>query len=170
MKSVQSDQVREHFANDWTDYDQRIKSVIPFYDQAFSTLLDVIAASYPRPKQILDLGVGTGNLARQLLATFPEAHLTGIDLVEEFIDTARLKLSDFGKRSALQCMDVIDFEFKDPYDVVVTSFVFHHLEDDTKRAMYARVFRALSPGVVFLMLILLMRGPVFTVTYLIGYA
>src|SRR5687768_8919235 len=65
----QSSRVAAHFGREWRDYDDQIRKSIPFYDQALSTLVSVIDATGNRPRRILDLGVGTGNLAYLLLRT-----------------------------------------------------------------------------------------------------
>jgi len=138
-----SEQVARHFASDWTEYDAQIRQVIPHYDGALSTLRDLVAATCQRTERILEIGTGTGSLSECLLSSFPKAHLTGIEIVPEFVRCAEKKLAKHASRVELVCMDVVDFSMSATYDVVVTSFVFHHLEDAVKRAMYAKVFDSL---------------------------
>jgi tRNA (cmo5U34)-methyltransferase len=133
-----SEGVARHFETEWHDYDQQIRVSIPYYDQAFSAIVDVVEASDIKPRRILDLGVGTGNLADLLLKTWPQAHLTGIDLVQDFIDIAQKRLSKHGERSTLVRIDVADFDFAGEYDLVVSSFMVHHLTDEVKRITYGR--------------------------------
>ncbi len=142
---VHSKRVARHFAAQWAKYDEQIRTSIPFYDEALGTLVRVIEASGINPERILDLGVGTGNLAASLLQAFPQAHLTGIDLVQDFLDLARTRLSGHQGRVSLQCMDVADFCFANKYELVVTSFMFHHLKHETKLSVMARVFDSLVP-------------------------
>jgi tRNA (cmo5U34)-methyltransferase len=145
-----SDRVASHFEEEWTEYDQQIRIAIPFYDQALATLVSVIRRSNPEPATILDLGVGTGELARLLLAEFPDAHLTGIDLLENFLEIASKRLSAYHGRFSLRHGHVAEFEFSSPHDVIVTSFVFHHLGDELKQTLYSRISTGLSPGGCFL--------------------
>lgn len=149
--SPSSRRVVRHFEDEWTDYDRRIRAVIPFYDQAFDTVVSVVGAGRDAPRRILDLGVGTGNLAERLLESFPHAHLLGIDLVRRFVDLAEERLSRHGARFELRVADVVDCAHEpEQYDLVVTSFVFHHLSDDDKRRLYTRIQESLCPGGLFL--------------------
>lgn len=94
--------------------------------------------------------MGTGNLASLLLRTWPKAHLTGIDLVQDFVDIAGKRLAEFVDRTALARSDVADFDFTGEYDLVVSSFMFHHLTHATKRATYRRVLSCLRSEGVFI--------------------
>ena len=145
-----SNNVARHFAKEWHDYDEQIRISIPFYDQALSTLVSIVEAGGIRPARILDLGVGTGNLAHLLLRTWPEAHLTGIDLVPDFIEIALKRLSAHAERTVLANTDVADFDFAGKYDLVVSSFMFHHLSDELKRTTYRRVLSCLRSGGTFI--------------------
>jgi tRNA (cmo5U34)-methyltransferase len=149
VSKVQSGRVADHFEKEWTQYDQQIRISIPFYDQALATLVSVAQRSCLKPARILDLGVGTGSVARLLLAEFPDAHLTGIDIVEDFLQIASRRLSDYDIRVSLRCADIAEFEFSSTYDLVVTSFVFHHLTDELKRTLYSQIFASLSRGGCF---------------------
>ncbi len=141
-----SNRVARHFESDWSDYDHQIRTAIPLYDQALQTLADVVSHSRLDPARILDLGIGTGNLAHMLLETFPDAHLTGIDMLQDFLDIAGRRLSEHEDRVSLARVDLSDFDFSLPYDLVVTSFTFHHIPDEAKRTAYARIFSCLSSG------------------------
>lgn len=44
-----------------------------------------------QPRKILDIGIGTGNLSRRLIAMFPSAQVCGCDLAENMLARARLK-------------------------------------------------------------------------------
>lgn len=151
MADHHSERVADHFASTWQDYDRQIRQSIPFYDDVQATVLRVVRESVDEPRRILDLGVGTGNLAGALLEAVPGAHLTGVDLVPSFLALAGRRLAKYEGRVTLREADVVDFELApDAYDVIVTSFVFHHLSDEDKRRLYARIHDALAAGGVFL--------------------
>lgn len=150
MSRAQSNRVARHFETEWREYDRQIRAAIPFYDDALATAVGVLQASRVQPARILDLGIGTGNLASLLLAAFPDAHLTGIDLVQEFLGIVRGRLSAHADRIDLQRIDVADYDFSAGHDLVVSSFLFHHLDNETKQTLYSRVFSCLTPGGTFI--------------------
>jgi trans-aconitate methyltransferase len=95
MRDELSTDVVRHFGEEWRNYDDQIRRAIPFYDEALQLLVAVLARSCEAPRRILDLGVGTGNLAGVLLRAFPDARLTGIDVVPEFLEIAQRRLVEF---------------------------------------------------------------------------
>jgi tRNA (cmo5U34)-methyltransferase len=149
MPADRTKHVQQHFTKDWAEYDRQIRQVIPFYDAALATLIDIVKVTCPQVETILDLGVGTGNLAELALTSFPTAHLTGVDLVQAFIDVANTKLARHDDRVRLLCTDVAEFDFSATYDLVVASFLFHHLEHPLKQELHSRIFSSLCPGGVF---------------------
>ena len=146
MPDELSTDVGHHFEEEWRNYDDQIRRAIPFYDEALQLLVAVLARTAGTPRQILDLGVGTGNLAGLLLRAFPEARLVGIDIVPEFLEIAQRRLFAFRDRVELIDADIASYEFPNDLDVVVTAFVLHHTEDATKRRIYERIHAALRIG------------------------
>ena len=76
--------------------------------------LDLALSDVPAPRRVLDLGTGTGVVAKALGECYPEAEVVGIDLSRGMIDEARRTLAselagrvDFevGDASALECED-----------------------------------------------------------------
>jgi SAM-dependent methyltransferase len=64
----------------------------------------------PSPRRVLDLGTGTGSVARIVASRFPEADVVGVDISERMIDEARKKTDSQRIR-----YDVADAE-RLPYD------------------------------------------------------
>ena len=149
MTTNHSGRVADHFRTHWPDYDRQIRASIPFYDASFDLLVDVLVQSGQRPARILDLGVGTGNLAARLLVAFPEANLTGVDLNPEFLRAAEKRLEPHLRQVRLVKGDVEQFDFGSNYDLVVSAFMFHHVPDDVKRRSYANALSCLNEGGYF---------------------
>jgi ubiquinone/menaquinone biosynthesis C-methylase UbiE len=85
--------------------------------------LDLALAGIPSPARALDLGAGTGVVAKALAERYPEAEVVGIDLSPGMIGEARAKLPtelagrvrfEVGDASALHCRD-------DEFELVVLS-------------------------------------------------
>ena len=76
--------------------------------------LELALDGAPPPRQVLDLGTGTGVVALALAERYPEAEVVGIDLSPGMIEEARRRLSpelaarvrfEVGDASALACAD-----------------------------------------------------------------
>lgn len=99
-------------------------------------------------EKVLDVGCGTGSLT--LLAkerVGPAGEVYGIDPAYEMIDVARGKCARALVDVILQTgvIEAIPFA-DDTFDVVLSSFMVHHLPEDVKKAGFEEVRRVLVPG------------------------
>ena len=93
---------------------------------------------------VLEIGVGTGRLARQVCAFCGD--FTGIDLSAKSIDAARGHL---GRDAALICGDFLAHDFSRQFDAVYSSLTWLHIAD--KAAAARKVAALLRPGGLFLL-------------------
>ena len=99
--------------------------------------------------QVIDLGCGTGTVAKSILRRFPNARVTCIDLAENMIASAQARLG-VGPEMRYIASDFNSFEFNSEYDVAVSSLALHHLASDVdKRRFYRRIYDGLHSGGVF---------------------
>jgi tRNA (cmo5U34)-methyltransferase len=136
--------VASHLGIDLMEYDSRIRTFIPHYEE----MLDVAAAAIPpRGRTIVDLGVGTGALSARCLTTARSARAVGIDVDPEILALARRRLGD---RATFSTGSFLKAPLP-PCDAVVASFALHHVRTRAaKRGLYRRIRAALRPGGVFL--------------------
>ena len=98
---------------------------------------------------MIDLGCGTGTIARRITETFPQARVTCLDLAENMIEMAKLKLADFAN-TRFQVGDFTNYKFDATYDVAVSSLALHHLvTDEDKIGFYRKIHASLNPHGVF---------------------
>jgi tRNA (cmo5U34)-methyltransferase len=106
------------------------------------------AAAKDVPAQtILELGIGTGETARRMLAAHPGARLTAIDSSEEMLERARSLFPDADLRLARLQDQLPD----GPFDLVVSALAVHHLDGPGKQDLFRRIFGALAPGGTFVL-------------------
>jgi SAM-dependent methyltransferase len=58
---------------------------------SFAPVDAALAALPEQPRNVLDLGTGTGSVAQLVAERFPEAEVTGVDVSPKMIDVARAK-------------------------------------------------------------------------------
>ena len=131
-----------HF--DPTTYAEMIHDDIPAYDQLQDEL---VAASGPdgrTVRRVLELGTGTGETARRLLARHPDAFLVGVDESTEMLAAARASLPD--GRVCLRVGEIQAALPSGPFDLVASALCVHHLRSSQKRDLFTRVRAVLAPG------------------------
>lgn len=128
--------------------------LLPFYDTC-TWLLGVprihrrlveLAGVEPGHR-VLEIGCGPGGLVLRAQRMHPDADVVGLDPDPLALAKARHKAEraglpvrfDQGKAGELPYPD-------ESFDRVLSSFMFHHLDDDEKRRALAEVHRVLRPG------------------------
>ncbi len=106
------------------------------------TLIGELCREDIGPQQVLDIGMGTGNLTRRLTNRFPGARVYGCDLADRMISLARNKFENpeahlFAAADA-ECLPYRSGAF----DLVVSSFTYQWLE--TWEHAFGEVKRALA--------------------------
>ena len=98
-------------------------------------------------RSALELGVGTGETARRVLAKHPEARWTAVDANEAMLNRAREVLP----HADLHLSRLEDPLPAGPFDLVISSLVVHHLDSVGKRDLFRRVHDVLEPGGTFVL-------------------
>jgi ubiquinone/menaquinone biosynthesis C-methylase UbiE len=98
-------------------------------------------------ERVLDVGCGTGTLLVELGRAHPAVEAVGLDPDPKALARAQRKLKRAGVSARLErgSADALGFDAA-RFDCVLSSFMFHHLDQPAQRAMLAEVHRVLSPG------------------------
>jgi tRNA (cmo5U34)-methyltransferase len=122
--------VSPQFHTDPSTYLDRIRAALPGYDELQDAAVEAIP--FP-PKRVLELGIGTGETTRRLLALHPDAEVTGLDASPEMVFRAR----EMGIEVRLARME--DPLPDGPWDLVMAVLAVHHLDESQKRDLFRRV-------------------------------
>lgn len=105
----------------------------------------VAAASAGRVvRRVLDLGAGTGETSRRVLAAHPAAALVALDESELMLAAAREHLPPARVEFIVGRLE--DPLPGGPFDLVVSALAVHHLDGPGKADLFARVADTLVPG------------------------
>lgn len=139
------ERVRANFTASSIDYDDRIRKIIPRYDEMLGALVACVPPRDGGALRALDIGCGTGAASSLLLRAYPGIALTCLDMTESMLGLAKKRLAGHDARFVLA--DVHDLKPEGRYDVVISSLALHHVVSDAdKRSIYRKIFSALAPG------------------------
>jgi tRNA (cmo5U34)-methyltransferase len=130
---------------DWTPevYLDRIRAEIPGYEE----LQEQSVAAIPfAPERVLELGMGTGETTRRLIAAHPEAWVVGLDSSPDMVFRARESYDD------VQLARMEDPLPDGPWDLVISVLSVNQLDDAQKQNLCRQVkgqARSLVIGDVF---------------------
>jgi ubiquinone/menaquinone biosynthesis C-methylase UbiE len=129
-------------------YDLLIGLVTFGRERAFRRRIADLVRLHPG-EAVLDVGCGTGTLAivaRERVGA-PPGYVTGIDPSVQMIARARRKAERASLPIDFQVGVIEHLSFLDQsFDVVLSTFMMHHLPDDLKRQGLAEIARVLKPG------------------------
>jgi tRNA (cmo5U34)-methyltransferase len=104
----------------------------------------------PAPATVLDLGCGDGRLAALMLDARPSVtRVVAVDASPPMLERARARFEEDARVEVREwdlSVALDPLAEQGPYDVIVSGFAIHHLEDPRKRELFGEVVRLLRPG------------------------
>ncbi|GGY89076.1 class I SAM-dependent methyltransferase [Streptomyces poonensis] len=135
-------------------WDRQQEWYLPDREERFGVMLDMVEALVGTAPRVLDLACGTGSITARVLARFPEANSTGVDLDPALLTIAEGTFAD-DPRVTLVTADLTDPEWVtrlpyDSYDAVLTATALHWLRAEPLAALYGRLAGLVRDGGVFM--------------------
>lgn len=133
-----------------------VRGGVPHAADQIDMMLRVVAARSVPVERFVDLGCGSGVLARAVLAHYPKAAAVLVDFSEPMLAEARTALATHRPPPQFVRADLAGPAWRDavqlaaPFDLVVSGYAIHHLQDVRKRALYREIHDLLAPGGFFL--------------------
>ena len=115
---------------------------VPDYDSLQAAVVD--ATRDMQPRKILDLGAGSGETARRVLAVHPGADYLGLDSSAPMLDAARRALRPYQTRFDVRRLE--DPLPNEMFDLVISALAVHHLDGPGKADLFNRIRSIVAPG------------------------
>ena len=130
------------------EYDSNRRKFIPCFDDFYKNTTEFIVSNIEKPKQIVDLGAGTGLLTYFWYRQCPNSKYVLVDIADEMLKVARKRFDGIENIS----YQIENYIYKLPdilFDTVISALSIHHLEDKDKRKLFARIYDSLPYGGLF---------------------
>ncbi|HHH53103.1 MAG TPA: methyltransferase domain-containing protein [Bacteroidetes bacterium] len=127
------------------DYPALLRKAVPRYDEMLDAILEYIPPEF-KPKRVLELGCGSGNLTDKVISRFPGSLIEVVDISGDFLHFCKIRFKERTKIIYHQ-MDFKDLDFDDSsFDLVVSSISIHHIEDHEKLRLFEIIYNILKPN------------------------
>lgn len=137
----------EHTAFCAEEYDARIRQTLPFYEEFYEQVIDVLDISGKKSVSWLDVGCGTGKMYEAARERISIQEFIFTDISEKMLAVAKGRFQA-GKNRFRQ-MSVLELEDIEKYDVVTAIQVHHYLSGKDRRLAVEKCCRALKAGGLF---------------------
>ncbi len=131
LADVGEDAQREFFERLARRYDSRfLRSRWPRNQQLKGRLVAEALGEELHEGPVVEVGCGTGQIAGELLATYPDLQYVGVDLSPGMLDVARRRLAHFGDRVTLRVSEGGELPVND--SLLAGAFgidVLHHVDE-----------------------------------------
>ncbi|MBR7085746.1 MAG: class I SAM-dependent methyltransferase [Oscillospiraceae bacterium] len=130
-------------------YDENVRKVIPFYDEIYRQIFDLIDAYYGNQKiSVLDTGCGTGTFGLQTSEKLNLSRLVLCDPSEPMIADAKKKLKAYS--CEFMCIGSENLNEECQFDIITAIQSHHYFNRAEREKAVINCFHALNPKGMFI--------------------
>ncbi len=132
-----------------------VRRAIPQISVQIDLLRRLIDAALPSVERFVDLGCGDGALGASVLDWYPGAEVFLVDFSLPMLDRARARFKDDSHDVVFVSADLRSHDWLESipkpgeFDLVISGYAIHHLEDWRKQELFAEILTLLRPGGLF---------------------
>lgn len=128
------------------EYDKKIKQTLPYYEEFYKQIVNVIKSYYNRKVSWIDVGCGTGDIVRWGLELADRFVLC--DSSPDMLNIAKKQVVSENTKFVLK--SVQEMEYENEFDVVTAIQVFHYLTAGERKKAVSKCFDALKQEGIFI--------------------
>ncbi|WP_454190905.1 class I SAM-dependent methyltransferase [Paenibacillus sp. Marseille-Q7038] len=140
--------IRTQFNKVSQRYDEQRRKLIPCFEDLYR-IASALADLENDTPSVLDLGAGTGLMSSFILQKYPKSKLTLIDLSDGMLEIARARFSNHSNIKYI-ASDYTEFDYTEPYDLVISSLSIHHMIDSEKQDLFQKLYSKMTLGSIFI--------------------
>lgn len=136
-------------------YDEEIRKVLPYYEDFYKQVVDIVKVRFDRPLAWLDIGCGTGKMAEAAFKDLDIENFLFCDSSEDMIKIAKERFA--GENSKYVVSSFPEMNEPGPFDVITAMMVFHYFTRERRKESLQNVIKFCIIMVLLLHLKILRR-------------
>lgn len=98
---------------------------------------------------IVDIGCGTGKMLKKIDSSFSACHLMGLDISNDMISLSQNRIFNGNNMVSFVNNDFMEYNFKDYYDIIIFSYVLHHMDNPIEALRKAKDMLSEDGKIIF---------------------
>ena len=129
------------------EYDPKIKQTLPYYEDFYKQVIELVKVHNSKDLAWLDVGCGTGKMGSVAFGNLELQKFVFCDCSEEMIQIVQNSFKD--KKAEFLVSDVQKLSYVEEFDVVTAIQVNHYLYKDERRTVLQKYYEALKENGLF---------------------
>ena len=130
------------------EYDLKIKKTLPYYDDFYEQIIELVDVCNYNGIKWLDVGCGTGKMAEQALKKLKIKQFVCCDCSEEMLEVAQ-KRCRFSNVEFVLC-DFFKMSYRNEFDVITAIQVNHYFQKEERKLAFQKYYEALKENGLFI--------------------
>lgn len=126
------------------EYDREIRRTLPYYDEFYKTVIDVVKAYKTSAVKWLDVGCGTGKMAQSAFEQTDIEKLVLCDCSDKMIEISKNRFCS-RKNAEFIVSSILELDTDEKFDVITAIQVNHYLKKDERLSALKKYYQALKP-------------------------
>lgn len=131
-----------------TQYDQKIRQTLPYYEDFYKQVIELVKTVYDRDVNWLDVGCGTGKMGSTAYGRLPIKKFVFCDSSGEMLRIAKERFPFQNAEFAL--CDVRELAYANEFDVITAIQVNHYLDKDSRETALRNYYAALKERGIYI--------------------
>ena len=131
-----------------SEYDRKIKQTLPYYDEIYKQVIELVKTFHTSAIKWLDIGCGTGKMGSVALENIELEQFVFCDSSAEMI---RISEKQFHRpNTAFSVCNVQNLKYTNEFDVITAIQVNHYLHIEERKAALKKCYAALKENGIFI--------------------
>lgn len=129
-------------------YDQKIATILPYYEDFYKQVSDILHCYFNTKISWLDLGCGTGKMAETAFKEFDIERFAFCDISENMINIVKSRFKNTNSEFIISPIQTV--KFSEEFNVITSIMVNHFLSDSERLSAISNCFNSLKKNGLFI--------------------